>query len=141
MRPAGDPATAFFAAHFPHLRARRPSEGISDFVIDVTTAASKQGGDAAAAFADAYAGSQLRRRNEEEMRALLAAAPQPADGGADHHRLQRLLHLGGGLGQGTVTPWWWGLLVLARYRGGELRLPLALMVWPAACTVCVCVCV
>lgn len=115
---AGDPVEAYFAAHFPSLRSRRPREGISDYIIDVTSCAAKDSGSAAAhAFADAYAASDLRLHNEQRIAELLAAAAaaEPADGGQGHGMQQRMC---GWLRQGTVTPWWWGLLVLLRYRTG-----------------------
>ncbi|KAI3436857.1 hypothetical protein D9Q98_006267 [Chlorella vulgaris] len=114
--PNGDPVEAYFAAHFPSLRSRRPTEGISDYIIDVTSCAAKDSGSAAAhAFADAYAASDLRLHNEQRIAELLAAAAaaEPADGGQGHGMQQRMC---GWLRQGTVTPWWWGLLVLLRYR-------------------------
>ena len=37
VSPPGPPAQAYFAELFPQLRAMRPSEGLSDFIIDVTT--------------------------------------------------------------------------------------------------------
>jgi hypothetical protein len=67
------------------------------------------------------------------MRGLLAAAPHPIDRRRNHQRLRRLLCLEGSSEQGTVTPWWWGLLVLARYRGGELGWPVFLLQMQCAC--------
>lgn len=83
--------------------------------IDVTS--SKQLGERAASeFADAYAASELCRCNEAEMDALLAAAPQRDGNSHKHSRARSLLQLGGP--QGTITPWWWGLWVLFRFRTG-----------------------
>lgn len=83
--------------------------------IDVTS--SKQLLERAASeFADAYAASELCRSNEAEMDALLAAAPQRDGNSHRHSRARSLLQLGGP--QGTITPWWWGLWVLFRFRTG-----------------------
>jgi hypothetical protein len=143
----GPPAQAYFAEHFPQLRAMRPSEGLSDFIIDVTTTSSLDWGNSqgdgggspnsaaaaamatAAAFADVYAASELQACNHREADALLAAAAAAAAGpdggngpghGSHHHHRHKMPHpLGLGRSQGTATPWWWGLAVLLRYRSGE----------------------
>ena len=123
-RSAGPPLLDYFAATFPELRRPAAAEGLADFVVDVTTRADtdpKQ----ACRFADAYAASQLHADNEAAQEALrgeaLAALQQPGGGGGG----------GGGGGvrgcgascsgcggqeEGTVTPMWFALLVLYRYR-------------------------
>ncbi|KAI7843801.1 hypothetical protein COHA_002699 [Chlorella ohadii] len=109
----GEACSRYFAEQFPALRPMRPWEGIADYVIDVTS--SKQLGERAASeFADAYAASELCRSNEAEMEALLAAAPQRDGNGHKHSRARSLLQLGGP--PGTITPWWYGLWVLFRFR-------------------------
>ncbi|KAL4431069.1 hypothetical protein ABPG75_006325 [Micractinium tetrahymenae] len=131
----GPAAEQYFASHFPDLRCRRPTEGIADFILDVTSSANKQGAAEAAAFADAYAASDLRAQNEAAIEAALAAAAVAEQAaraasrrGSRRHgraaslastsarRVQKLVGLDK---QGTATPWWWGLYVLFRYRSGR----------------------
>ncbi|PRW55890.1 P-loop containing nucleoside triphosphate hydrolase [Chlorella sorokiniana] len=109
----GEACSRYFAEQFPALRPMRPWEGVADYIIDVTS--SKHLGERAASeFADAYAASELCRSNEAEMEALLAAAPHQDGNSHKHSRARSLLQLGGP--QGTITPWWWGLWVLFRFR-------------------------
>lgn len=110
-------------AHLPH--APNPAPLFPTLLrrsIDVTTTdrrgeAADEG--AADAFADVYAASELAAANRAEAAALLASAPPPPPPGhSSMKRVPGVLRVGGS--QGTVTPWWWGLAVLLRYRAGEL---------------------
>lgn len=82
------------------------------------TSSKQLGEQAASQFADGYAASVLKRSNDAEMDALLAAAPAGDGDGHKHSRARSLLQLGGP--QGTITPWWWGLWVLFRFRSGAV---------------------
>ncbi|KAL4425098.1 hypothetical protein ABPG77_010412 [Micractinium sp. CCAP 211/92] len=128
----GPAAEQYFASHFPELRPRRPTEGIADFILDVTSSANKQGVAEAAAFPQTYASSDLRSQNEAAIEAALAsaAAQEEAARGQNPRKLsraaslasssaRRLRRLVGLEQQGTATPWWWGLYVLFRYRSGR----------------------
>ncbi|KAL4426977.1 hypothetical protein ABPG77_009538 [Micractinium sp. CCAP 211/92] len=149
LGPNGAPALDYLAATFPQLRKPEAAEGLADFLVDVTTRAAEDP-QTEAAFAAAYAGSQLQADNKRTAEELAAAtlarhsratdsaasaqAPGRLDGCShcvcllmppsscgDCGRLDAAACSGrcgwcSGEAEGTVTPMWWGLLTLYRFR-------------------------
>jgi ABC-type multidrug transport system ATPase subunit len=109
----GAPVMEYFSANFPSLRAMRRSEGVADWLLDVTTRANydvKQ----AAVFADVYAASDLYRTNLSSTERLCVHVEAPHltqgengviidDAGSYEHT-------------SVVNPMWWALFIMFRYR-------------------------
>jgi len=158
----GDAVCDYFGQAFPSLRSMRRTEGIADYLLDVTTRANREVKQAAA-FADAYQVSELcaenRRVIDDSNRAFVVdnkPAPSPihsqplpssrevvedvdeesgggltvGGGGCCGCRtlakgsswsrcscpLPSFVSGGDGTDSATVTPMWWALIVLWRYR-------------------------
>ena len=141
--PNGDCAADFFGATFPSLRSMRKSEGVADYLLDVTTSVNYDP-EKAAVFADGYAASKLCADNLVEISELDESSRkqnsntiekngnqsetdpdlETGSNGASEHQKEppysSVLDISkissSRFGGGTVTPTWWALLVLWRYR-------------------------
>lgn len=142
--PNGDGAAEFFGTAFPSLRSRRRSEGVADYLLDVTTSVNYDP-EKAAVFADGYAASKQCADNLQEIAEIDEAVNKGTGNGDEadshHSRHSRRGDVETGMESvtehsyppstvksvidvrstrkftgSTVTPTWWALLVLWRYR-------------------------
>lgn len=103
----------YFLANFPSLRTIRPSEGIADWLLDVTTRANydvKQ----AAVFADVYAASDLYGTNWGIVESLSVHKAQPHQ--AENGSVDTSNDSGSHERVSVVNPMWWALFIMFRYR-------------------------
>jgi hypothetical protein len=103
----GQAAIDYATATWPaEGKAAGPITNAAEWLVDCITSADRAG--RAAAFADAYAASPLAASNAKALDALLAdaeAVPLP-----EHLAAELAVQ------HETVTPWWWGLKTLVKYR-------------------------
>ena len=102
---AGRPAVEYALSAWPNAGGRGGADANgAEWLVDLVTGADREG--RGVALADAYASSQLAARHAATLDTLLAAGhPLPA------HLAAELA-----LQHETVTPLWWGLKTLLKYR-------------------------
>jgi ATP-binding cassette subfamily G (WHITE) protein 2 len=104
--PQGAAAIEYALASWPHDNKDGHKVNGAEWLVDLITAADRDG--RAAAFADVYAASPLAARNAAQLDALLAdssAVPLP-----EHLRAELAVE------RETVNPWWFGCWTLIKYR-------------------------
>jgi ATP-binding cassette subfamily G (WHITE) protein 2 len=103
----GQAAIDYATATWPSEgKAAGPITNAAEWLVDSITGADRAG--RAAAFADAYAASPLAASNTAALDALMADAEAVA---LPEHLAAELA-----VQHETVTPWWWGLKTLVKYR-------------------------
>lgn len=104
--PQGQPAIDFALAAWPHDGSDSYKANGAEWLVDLITLADRDG--RAATFADIYSGSELAQSNLVKLDAAMveaAATPLPK------HLQDELA-----VTRETVTPIWWGLKTLVKYR-------------------------
>ena len=97
-------AIEYALASWPHNGKDGMLANEAEWLVDLITKADRDG--KAATFADTYAASPLAAKNQERLEALLAdTTPLP------HHVVAELA-----VQHTTVTPFWWGLKTIVKYR-------------------------
>lgn len=118
----------YFAHTFPQLRGMRQTEGIADFLLDVTTKANKEAAQAAA-FIDSYSNSDLFKLNaciieSKSVERCRRTEHSDVEAGEDLGPTALPIHvtsslrtsLGFSNGSRTINPMWWALYVMWRHR-------------------------
>jgi energy-coupling factor transporter ATP-binding protein EcfA2 len=104
--PVGQAAIDYALATWPHDGGGGHRVNGAEWLVDLITGADRDG--RAASFADAYAASPLAARNAAALEAYVAESakvPLP-----EHLAAELAVQ------HETVTPWWWGLKTLVKYR-------------------------
>jgi ATP-binding cassette, subfamily G (WHITE), member 2 len=100
----GSRALNFFHSACPLLPGLKEGENEAEWIVDLTTQADRQG--RAEEFAAAYDKSDLKLQGDEEIDAQIAAGSQLHAESKKDLKVQRE----------TVTPFWWALKTLLKYR-------------------------
>ncbi|KAG2493535.1 hypothetical protein HYH03_008349 [Edaphochlamys debaryana] len=103
--PRGHSAIEFAQSACPHVKGYLPGYNDAEYLVDLVTEADIAG--QGEALTDHYASSSLAQGNAARIDAYLA---ESADALPEH--IQREL----AVRSATVTPWWWGLKTLIKYR-------------------------
>jgi hypothetical protein len=104
--PRGAAAIEYALASWPHDNKDGHNANGAEWLVDLITAADRD--KRAAGFADTYAASALCASNDAQLAAMLensSAVPLP-----EHLRAELAVQ------RETVTPLWWGLKTLVKYR-------------------------
>ncbi|KAL4431462.1 hypothetical protein ABPG75_006718 [Micractinium tetrahymenae] len=102
--PNGKMAIEYFRDQCPHLEGLKDGENEAEWIVDLTTQADRQG--RAADFGAAYAKSELKTAAEAEIERQLAMASDLDEATRADLAVKRE----------TVTPFWWALRTLLKYR-------------------------
>jgi ATP-binding cassette subfamily G (WHITE) protein 2 len=105
---AGAPAIEYAKIAWPQSGAKDASVvgNAAEWLTEIITKADREGG--ATALADTYAGSALAATNLAALEAYMAESASVAL--PEHLRAELAVQ------HETVTPWWWGLKTLVKYR-------------------------
>lgn len=102
--PNGKLALDYFHTQCPCLAGLKEGENEAEWLVDLTTQADRQG--RAADFADTYERSEFKAAADKEIAAQLATASDLDEATRRDLAVRR----------DTVTPFWWGLRTLLKYR-------------------------
>ena len=103
--PQGQEVVDYALATWPQEGKGGHLANPAEWLVDSITSADRAG--RAAAFADMYAASPLAQANMAKLEQLMADGGEPLPA----HLVEELA-----VQHETVTPWWWGLKTLVKYR-------------------------
>ncbi|PRW20409.1 P-loop containing nucleoside triphosphate hydrolase [Chlorella sorokiniana] len=111
--PNGKQALDYFHRQCPCLEGVKDGENEAEWLVDLTTEADRQ--NRVADFAAAYERSEFKAAADKEIAAQLATASELADR-PDFCRAEEETQRDLAVRRDTVTPFWWGLRTLLKYR-------------------------
>ncbi|EFN51572.1 hypothetical protein CHLNCDRAFT_140061 [Chlorella variabilis] len=102
--PNGKLAIEYFHTRCPSIAGIKEGENEAEWIVDLTTQADRQG--RSVDFAAAFAGSELKAAADKELEQLLVEAEEMDEATEKDMAVKRE----------TVTPFWWALKTLFKYR-------------------------
>ncbi|KAG2482622.1 hypothetical protein HYH03_018464 [Edaphochlamys debaryana] len=106
--PRGHSAIEFARSACPHVKEYLPGYNDAEYLVDLVTEADQKG--KSDDFADHYESSALCKENLAKIDSYLS---ESADVLPEHIQKELAVR------SATVTPWWWGLKTLIKYRSSK----------------------